>query len=124
MANTNQNIYTNIVNAFTYTTLDPIDNEPTYEWLKLLREQLGENAACIQTTYGSGLHGHLGIVTKPNVYFTLVGFQFTIPQDPGSYDTRIPIRATTGERAYKEKEHEKKKQEYDTCLAVSNALKN
>ena len=83
MANTNQKIYTNIVNAFTYITLDPIDNEPTCEGLKLLREQLGENAARIQTTYGGGLYGHLGLVTQPNVYFTLARVQFTIPQDPG-----------------------------------------
>ena len=103
MANTNQNIHTNIVNAFTYTTLDPIYNEPTYEGLKLIREHLGKNAACIQTTYGGGLYRHLGLVTKPNVYFTLAGVYFNIPPKPVSYDTCIPICATASERARKEK---------------------
>ena len=46
----NTSTHTKILNAFTYPTLDPIDNEPTYESLKLLREQLGENAARIPTT--------------------------------------------------------------------------
>ena len=124
MASTNHNTYTNIINAFTYTTLDPINNEPTYEGLKLLREQLGENAARIPTSYGGGFFGHLGLVTKPNVYLTLAGEQFVIPQDPGTYNIRIPLCAAAGERARMEKEHEKRKQDYDTCLAVSNALKN
>ena len=116
--------HTNILNAFTYPTLDPIDNEPTYESLKLLHEQLGENAARVPTTYGGGLYGHLGLVTKPNVYFTLAGVHFNVPQDPGPYDIRIPLRAAAGERARLEKEHDKRKQEYDLCLAVSNVLKN
>ena len=47
-----------------------------------------------------------------------------IPQDLGTYDDRITIRTTASERARMEKEHEKRKQEYDTCMAVSNILKN
>ena len=85
---------------------------------------MGENAARIPTTYGGGSYGHLGLVTKPNLYFTLAGVNFVVPEDPGPYDINIPLRATAGERARLEKEHEKRKQEYDLCLAVSNVLKN
>ena len=95
----NHHTNTNIINAFTYPTLDPIDNEPTYESLKLLREQLGENAARIPTTYGGGLYGHLGLVAKPNVYYTWAGVNFEIPPDPGTYDDRITIRTTASDRA-------------------------
>ena len=109
MASTNQNTYTNIVNAFNYTTLDPINNEPMYEGLKLLPEQLGENAACIPTTYAGGICGHLDLITKPNFYFTLAGVQFVIPQDPRTYDIHIPLHTTAGEHARMETEHEKRR---------------
>ena len=117
---------TNIFNAFTYPTLDPINNEPTYESLKLLREQLGKNAARIPTTYGGCLYGHLGLVTKPNVYFTLAGVHFVVPQDPGPYDIHIPLRAAAGERARLEKEHENVNKNM-TCvcrLAMSSKTKS
>ena len=104
--------------------MDPINNEPTYEGLKLLREKLGENAAHIPTTNGGGMYGHLRLVTKPNVYFTLSRVPFAIPHDPVTYNIHIPLCATTGECAHMEKEHEKRKQEYNTCLVVSNTLKN
>ena len=47
-----------------------------------------------------------------------------IPQDPGTYNEQITICTTASERARMEKEHEKRKQEYNTYMAVSNILKN
>ena len=85
MASTNSNITA----EFTHAKLDSIKGEPNYESLKKLREQLGENAARIPTTYGGGKYGHLGLIIKPNVYLTLAGTPFKIPNDPGLYDDNI-----------------------------------
>ena len=82
---------------------DPINNESMYESLKILWEQLGKNAARIPTSCGGGMYRHLGLVTKPNVYFTLAGEQFIIPQDPGTYNCRNPLRAVAVECARMEK---------------------
>ena len=79
----------NITAAFTHAKLDSIEGEPNYESLKKLREQLGENAARIPTTYGGGKYGHLGLIIKPSVYLTLAGTAFEIPNDPGIYDVTI-----------------------------------
>ena len=70
----------NITAELTHAKLDSIEGEPTYESLKKLREQLGENAARIPTTYGGGLYGHLCLIIKTNVYLTLAGVPIEIPK--------------------------------------------
>ena len=114
----------NITAAFTHAKLDSIEGEPNYESLKKLREQLGENAARILTTYGGGKYGHLGLIIKPNVYLTLAGTAFEILNDPGLYDENINEQALATQRSRMEHEHDKRKAEYDLCIAVNNALKN
>ena len=115
---------TTITVAFTHTTLDAIEGEPNYKSLKKLREQLGENAARITTTYGGGIYGHLGLIIKPNVYLTLAGVPFEIPNDPGLYNVTMNERALAGQCYHMEREHNKKKAEFGMCIAVNNALKN
>ena len=49
-----------------------INGVPTYNSLKQLRQTIKTNAATVDTIYGGGLHGHLGLVVQPNVYNLLV----------------------------------------------------
>ena len=114
----------NITAAFTHTILDAIEGEPNYESLKKLREQIGENAARITTKYGGGAYGHLGLIIKPNVYVTLAGVPFEIPNDPGLYNVTINDWVLAVQRSLIEQEHYKKKAEFYMFIAVNNAFKN
>ena len=50
----------------------PINGTPTYNTLKQLRQTIKTNAASVDTIFGGGLNGHLGLVVPPNVYNLIV----------------------------------------------------
>ena len=66
----------------------------------------------------------MGLIIKPYVYLTLSGVPFKIPNDPGLYDDNINKQALAAQRSRMEPEHNKRKAEFDMCIAVNNALKN
>ena len=49
-----------------------INGMPTYSELKQLRQTIKNNAASVDTIYGGGLHGHLGLVVLVNVHNMIV----------------------------------------------------
>ena len=49
-----------------------INGIPTYTTLKQLRQTIKTNAASVDTIYGGGMHGHLGLVVPPHVYNLIV----------------------------------------------------
>ena len=49
-----------------------ITGMPTYTSLKQLRQSIKTNAASVDTIFGGGIHGHLGLVVLPQVYNLIV----------------------------------------------------
>eukprot|EP00957_Ditylum_brightwellii_P136601 10417565-Ditylum_brightwellii.AAC.1 len=54
-----------ITKVFPQTFIPKIASEPDYKQLYKVHRHLMENAASINTTFGGGLHGHLGLVITP-----------------------------------------------------------
>ena len=51
-----------IERRFKHPTLSTIENEPDYEQMCVVREELFRNAIAINSTFGGKIHGHLGSV--------------------------------------------------------------
>ena len=68
-----------IVAKFPLKTLPRIDGEPTYESINAMMQMLYANAATLSTTKGGGMHGHIGLIMKPELYTTLSAVPYDIP---------------------------------------------
>ena len=58
---------------FKHPTLTKIEDEPDYEQMCIVCEELFHNAIAINSTFGGKKHGHLGSVQQPAVYQTEAG---------------------------------------------------
>ena len=58
---------------FDYPELSRIVGEPTLASLITPRNQVKANAQTVDTTLGGGAHGHLGLISTPQVYATITG---------------------------------------------------
>ena len=67
-----------IERRFKYPTLTTIENEPDYEQMCIVREELFCNAIAIKSTFGEKKNGHLESVQQPAVYHTEEGQAWTI----------------------------------------------
>ena len=77
----------NIKRCFKHPTLTKIEDEPNYEQMFTVREELFRNAIAINSKSGGKKHGLLGSVHKPSVYQTEAGQAWTIPTSRGMYPT-------------------------------------
>ena len=76
-----------IKRRFKHPTLYPIEDEPDYEQMCVVRKRLFRNAIAIKYTFGGKRHGHLGSVQRPAVYHTEAGQAWTVPTYGGMYPT-------------------------------------
>ena len=70
---------------FKIQTLPEIEGEPYYEALDDTREWLARNAMAVETSFGGGDHGHLGLVETGVIYQTLTGHAWYIPTTQGIF---------------------------------------
>jgi hypothetical protein len=78
---------------FQHTVLTKIQGRPSYESLQLLAKQLKANAACVPSTLGGGIYGHLGLVISALKYSNLPGsLPWVTPAHPGPFAP--PVGAT------------------------------
>ena len=76
-----------IERRFKRPTLTTIENEPDYEQMCVVSEELFRNAIAIKSTFGGKKHGHLGSVQRPAIYHTEAGQVWTIPTSDWMYPT-------------------------------------
>ena len=76
-----------IERRFKHPTLSIIENEPDYEQMFVVREELFHNAIAIKSTFGGKIHGQLGSVQRTAVYHTEAGQAWTVPTYGGMYPT-------------------------------------
>ena len=104
-----------------------IHGMPTYNSLKQLRQTIKTNAASVDTIYGGGLHGHLGLVVQPNVYNLLVPpanantNSWTDPVHPGLVPAYPPNAADDVRDTIKEA-HKEQLRCWKLCGQVNKAL--
>ena len=58
----------NIERRFKHITLITIENEPDYEQMCVVREELFRNAIAINSMFGGNKHGHLISMQQPAFY--------------------------------------------------------
>jgi hypothetical protein len=76
-----------IINGFHNPVLPKIDNEPTFEDIKITTRLLNANEISIPSMVGGGAHGHLGIIMSQVEYVTVSVFPWVEPFNPND----IPI---------------------------------
>ena len=104
--------------------MPPIIGKPTYETLRAMVKRLYGNTVSVKTPNGGGAHGHLEMLTSPQLYAKISATRWTKLEDPGMtpafevgqfYDeaTKQAITNTFKER----------KRLYHTYLNMDTALK-
>ena len=76
-----------IERRFKHPTLTKIEDEPNYEQMCTVREDLFSNAIAVKSTCGGRKHSQLGSVQRPAVYQTEAGQAWTILTSGGMYPT-------------------------------------
>ena len=75
-----------IIARFEFVELDKIEGRPNYTSYKNCRKQLARNALKIESIFGGGRHGHVGLVYKPTIYAKEQGTQpWQVPLSQGFY---------------------------------------
>ena len=60
-----------------------IDGDPDYSNINTMMQLLYGNATSLPMTLEGGQHGHIGIITTPQLYTTLENTPYDSPPDPG-----------------------------------------
>ena len=74
----------NIIGAFLYPEVKPIEGTPTYKALSKQQVALNTNATSISSTLGSSKHGLLTLTLSAEAYKAHSGCDFTMPSNPGT----------------------------------------
>ena len=76
---------------FPYRELDKIEGRPDYNSLVAMREQSVRNASKVESKFGGGKKGHVGMVLKPRIYDNLDGtVPWNVPKSRGLRPIRPP----------------------------------
>ena len=79
---------------YLYPSLTKITGKPTYTSISTLQQEIYANARAINSPFGRGQNGHLGLVMDNAAYTTRAGVAFNAPAHPGD----VPVHGvgTTG----------------------------
>ena len=75
---------TQIRDGFIHHQLQPIVGQPCYDSLRILKEQVNDNAGTVLSTGGNGLTGCLRVVLTPAEYAVVSATPFAVPAHPGA----------------------------------------
>ena len=103
--------------------LTKIVGEANYANLNKVRKEVYQNLYAIDSPYGGGTNGHLGLGMPNEQYTQRTGHRFEIPDDPGVYDANIAHNAGTITQARREAEFNENKRAYQTAKAVEKIIK-
>ena len=79
---------------YPYPILTKITGEPTYTSISTLQCKIYANARAIDSPFGGGQNGHLGVIMDIAAYTAQVGVSFFAPAHPGP--TPVHAAGTTG----------------------------
>ena len=87
--------------------LTKIEGETNYSNLNKIRKEVYQNLYVIESPYGGGANGHLGMGMPEEQYVQSTGNQFMMPDNPGIYDPNIAPNAGAIAQAQREAEFNK-----------------
>ena len=76
-----------IEQRFKHPTFTTIKNEPDYDQMCIICEELFCNDIAMKSTFRGKKHVHLGSLQRPTVYYTEARKAWTIPTSEGMYPT-------------------------------------
>ena len=77
---------------FEYPILTKIQDEPSYETIKTIHDEIKTNAQSVHCNLGGGQHGHLGLTLDTTTYALVSNVAYYRPYHPGTY---APINGGT-----------------------------
>eukprot|EP00957_Ditylum_brightwellii_P098843 7530009-Ditylum_brightwellii.AAC.1 len=106
---------------FVTETLKCLDDEPAYETITKLKQEIFANAAAVLTTLGGGQHGYNGLVAPATIYTTLSSTKYITPKEP----RQLTFVTTTADAAKVMKlgEFKETKRIYDNHHTIDRVLK-
>ena len=98
------------------STIADLSNKPTYHTLLQAQNELNTNAASVDTTQGTGIHGLLVLTMPPNEFNEMIGYDdadppvqrtHPIPVNPGPLppDSTVAVARTHAENQYHHQTH-------------------
>jgi hypothetical protein len=82
MAPSNALTVEELINGFPNPVLPKIDNEPTFEDIKVTAHLLNANAISVPSMAGGGSHGHIGIIMTQVEYPAISASPWVEPYNP------------------------------------------
>ena len=107
---------------FEYKVLNKIHDEPTYDSLKTIKDQLKANAGAVNSDLGGGEHGHLGLVLQPEEYARVSNTPYVRPEHPG--ELNIPLGTPQHESHRLRAEHKEAFRIFRETTDVEKALRH
>ena len=105
---------------FQYEHLTSITEEPTFESLTRLKNELKANALSVPSTLGGGNHGMLGMVLTPAEFALVSNTPFVRQQYPGPLN--FPTGTTAIQSKVLEDAYKKRLKNYELVQGVEKAL--
>ena len=107
---------------FIHLTLTPIQGEPEYLTLKVLKNEIKANASKVTSDLGGGGHGHLGLVLTPAEYGMISAVPYVRPLHPGPLI--IPLNTSQHEATRLTLAHSESIRVFRETIEVEKALWN
>ena len=105
---------------FQYEHLTSITEEPNFESLTRLKNELKANALSVPSTLGGGNHGMLGMVLTPEEFAIISNTPFVRQQYPGPL--QFPPGTTAIQSKMLEDAYKKRLKNYELVQGVEKAL--
>ena len=70
--------------VFEYPVLTPIQGQPTYAAMKVIKDEMKANLASVPKDLGGGANGHLGLMLTQAEYANVSLIQYVRPVHPGA----------------------------------------
>ena len=70
--------------SFEYLILTPIQGQPTYAGMKVIKDKMKANLISVATDLGGGANGHLGLMLTQAEYANVSLIQYVRPVHPGA----------------------------------------
>ena len=106
--------------SFEYPVLTPIQGQPKYASMKVIKDEMKANATSVATDLGGGANGHLGLMTTPIDYTNVSVIPYVRPVHPGALI--IPLGTTQHESTRLRDNFKDELHQYSECTQVENAL--
>ena len=108
-----------IATNFRHAALTKIVGTPNYDTLKVIKEELMENAGSVPCDLGGGNNGHLGLVLTPQEYANVSATAYTRPVHPGH---ALPVGDTNWETTVLREAHKENLRVFREAVGVEEAL--